>query len=347
MRPVIVGGGPAGAAAAIMLGRAGAEPLVLERSHGPHDTVCGDFLSGEAGAALDRLGVDLAGLGAVPVRWVRLVHGERSATAPLPFPAWGLSRRMLDEALLRRAAACGAEVVRGETVRAVTDDGAVVRAGGGRIAASSVFVATGKHDLRGCARPRVRRMVGFKMYVQLAPEQAEALGGGVEIVLLAGGYAGLQQVEDGRAVLCWLTRGGDAAACLRHPWIARRLRGAVVLTERPFSVAGMPYGFVAEPGRWFRLGDQGAVIPSFAGAGVAIALLSGVGAAGCLLHGDDPAVFQRLCARWARGPVRRAVMLHRLLSSSGWGGSAVGACRAWPGVMAVAARLTRVEGFCR
>ncbi len=343
MRPVIVGGGPAGAAAAISLAQGGAAPLVLERTRGPHDTVCGDFLSGEAGALLHRLGLDLAGLGAVPVRWVRLVRGARSATARLPFPAWSLSRRALDEALLRQAEQFGAEVVRGETVRAVTEDGAVVRSGGGRIAASAVFVATGKHDLRGCARPRVKRAVGFKIYLRLAPEQHEALAGGVEIVLLPGGYAGLQAVEDGRAVLCWLTRDGNAQACLRHPHLALRLRGAVTLTEKPLSVAGMPYGFVARPAPWFRLGDQGAVIPSFAGAGVAIALMSGAGAAECFLRGDDPAVFQRACARWARGPVGRAVMLHRLLSSPVLGRATVAMCRVWPEVMAAAARLTRVR----
>ena len=208
---------------------------------------------------LDRLGVGPDRLGAVPVKWVRLVRGGQSVTAPLPFPARSVSRRVLDEALLQRAAACGAEVVRGETIRAVQSDGTIERAVGGVIR-GTVFLATGKHDLRGSARPRDRRMVGFKTYVRLAQAQFDALAGGVEIVLLPGGYAGLQNVEDGRTVLCWLARGGDARACLAHPHVAARLEGASAMPDRLLSVAGMPYGFLAPPADFFRLGDQAAVM---------------------------------------------------------------------------------------
>lgn len=313
---------------------------MLERSTGPHDKVCGDFLSGKAGAMLERLGVSLDRLGAVPVRWVRLVRGGRSVTAQLPFPAWSVSRRVLDEALLRRAASCGAEIVRGETVRAVRPDGFVECAGGGAIK-GTVFLATGKHDLRGSARPRDRRMVGFKTYVQLARAQFEALVGGVEIVLLPGGYAGLQNVEDGRTVLCWLGRGGDARACLTHPHVTSRLEGASV-PDWLLSVAGMPYGFLAPPADFFRLGDQAAVIPSFAGAGVAIALISGAAAAEAHLRGETPMAFQLRCGQRMGGPVRRATLLHRVLSSRGFGGAAFAACALWPGAMTAAARATRV-----
>lgn len=343
MRPVIVGGGPAGSAAAIVLAQAGAAPLVLERSTGPHDKVCGDFLSGEAGTMLERLGISLDRLGAMPVRWVRLVWGKRSVTSRLPFPAWSLSRRALDEALLQRAAACGTEVVRGETIRSVRPGGTVERAGGGVITSAATFLATGKHDVRGSTRPRDRRMVGFKTYVRLAPAQFEALAGGVEIVLLPGGYAGLQNVEDGRTVLCWLARGGDARVCLAHPHVTSRLKGASMTPDRLLSVAGMPYGFLAPPADFFRVGDQAAVIPSFAGAGVAIALISGAAAAQAYLGGEEPPVFQHSCQRLMRGPVWRAALLHQALSTGGLKGAAFAACALWPGVMAVAARATRVS----
>ncbi|HZF94101.1 MAG TPA: FAD-dependent monooxygenase, partial [Allosphingosinicella sp.] len=47
-RALIVGGGPAGAAAAIALARAGAAPELIERSAGPRDVVCGGFLGWDA-----------------------------------------------------------------------------------------------------------------------------------------------------------------------------------------------------------------------------------------------------------------------------------------------------------
>jgi flavin-dependent dehydrogenase len=43
--PVIIVAGPAGTAAAIMLARAGHQPILIERTAGPTDKVCGDFPS--------------------------------------------------------------------------------------------------------------------------------------------------------------------------------------------------------------------------------------------------------------------------------------------------------------
>ncbi|WP_310475146.1 FAD-dependent monooxygenase, partial [Sandarakinorhabdus sp.] len=84
--PLIVGGGLAGAAAAIDLARAGLPPLLLEREAYAHDKICGEFLSGEAVKALAGLGVDARALGAVPITRVEINAGHRQAAAALPFP---------------------------------------------------------------------------------------------------------------------------------------------------------------------------------------------------------------------------------------------------------------------
>ena len=56
-----------------------------------------------------------------------------------------------------------------------------------------------------CARPpRADGLLGLKMYYALAPDQRAALHGWIELLLLRGGYAGLQLVEQERAVLCML-----------------------------------------------------------------------------------------------------------------------------------------------
>jgi hypothetical protein len=99
---LILGGGPAGSAAAIALARAGIEAELIERSEGPHDTVCGGFMGWDALAALERLGVDPAALGARPIRRLRLISAKRSIEVALPRLAAGLSRRTLDEAMLGR-----------------------------------------------------------------------------------------------------------------------------------------------------------------------------------------------------------------------------------------------------
>ena len=48
MKIVCIGGGPAGSALATRLARSGREVVLVERETGPHDKVCGEFLSWEA-----------------------------------------------------------------------------------------------------------------------------------------------------------------------------------------------------------------------------------------------------------------------------------------------------------
>src|SRR3954465_10669907 len=64
---LIVGGGPAGSAAAIALARGGAMPVVVERSPGGRDIVCGGFLGWDAIAALARLGLEPGAPRAAPL----------------------------------------------------------------------------------------------------------------------------------------------------------------------------------------------------------------------------------------------------------------------------------------
>ncbi len=167
--PVIIGGGPAGAAAAIAIAAAGRDVTLIERNAGPADKVCGDFLSAEAIAMIETLGVDLSAASTISA--VRLVHGNRIAATRLPFTARGMSRRALDEALLRQAQASGATVLRGHRVGAIEPDHGALRlecGSLGRLVADTVFLATGKHELRGAGRPdRGTGLVGLKMYYAL------------------------------------------------------------------------------------------------------------------------------------------------------------------------------------
>lgn len=200
----IIGGGPAGSAAAITLCRAGCRPTLIERASGPAHKVCGDFLSAETIQHVLALGCDPARLGAAPIDRVRLIHGKREAEATLPFPALSLSRWALDQALLEQAERAGATLLTGQTVRRLTraGDGWTIQADA-RHCAGAVFLGTGKHDLRDHPRPRVvQGAIGLKMYFTLAAEARRRLGSATELTLFVGGYAGLQPVEEGRAALC-------------------------------------------------------------------------------------------------------------------------------------------------
>ncbi len=357
---LIVGGGPAGASLAIRLAAAGAQVRLIEGQAGPHDTVCGEFLSFEAGRSLLEVGVDPAALGATPVEAVALCRGARRSSVPLPFRALSLPRRVMDEALLARAAEAGAVLQRGRRAAGLERAGAGWRVrldGGGSIEAARVVLATGKRDLRGWPRPPGPQpdLIGFGQHWRLAPAQAAALGGTVELHLFPGGYAGLQTSGAGRANLCLAVRGGAYAAAGRSwaglmaalgascPGLAARLDGAEPETAKPLAVASIPYGYVRRraDGLW-RLGDQAAVIPSLAGEGMAIAFHSARLAADALLSGATAEDYQRALARDVGRQVGRATWVSRALVRP-WGAAAAGllAGRS-PGLVAAVASATRI-----
>jgi menaquinone-9 beta-reductase len=358
---LIVGGGPAGSAAAITLARAGKAPLVIERSAAASPVVCGGFLGWDALAALRRLGIDVDALGARPIRLVRLFAGNRSAEAELPYEAAGLSRKTLDAALLASAAAAGATVLRGLSVRAVDAEQRSVRLDNGRmLTCDSLFLATGKHELRGMPRDlsdyRAELAAGIRMELRATPDRERALAGIVELHLFQHGYAGLLLQEDGTANLCLsvsqrrLRVAGGAAALLAEIIDEAPALAARVGPDLPVAfaaIAGVPYGWRAQPERdgLFRIGDQGAVIASLVGDGIAIALTSGQAAASAMLAQGASAApdWQRGFAAQAHRPIAVAEALRHGASHPFAANMAVRALALIPGLSRVAARMTRIE----
>ena len=358
MEALIAGGGVAGAAAACLLGP---KATLIEREARAHHKICGEFISHEAQSYLARLGIDPLALGAAPIHAVRLVHGRRAACADLRFQGLSLSRRALDEALLAQAAQAGAELLRGHAIRSTSPAGLEVD-GAGRLAAPAVFLATGKHDLRGARRQSgqaAEDLVGLKMYFVLHPAQRAELAGHVEILLFRGGYAGLQLIEGGVANLCLLINrarfkaAGSAWPGVRLdlertcPHLARRLAGAAEALDRPLSIFRVLYGHLHAPGPadWpglFRLGDQIGVIPSFCGDGISIALHSAFAAVAAHRGADARAYHDRM-RQDIKGQIDRAGWLYR--AGRARPGLAVAAARAWPGALRWVARLTRVPAW--
>ena len=356
---LVIGGGPAGSMAAYLLVEAGEPVTLLEKERGAHHKVCGEFLSREANDYLHRIGVSPEELGAAPIRIVRLSSGARTAEAALPFPALSLSRMVLDEALLARAAATGCDVRRGRCVERLTHEGGAWTAqlsDGETVHARTVFLATGKHDLHGWARAKGRQgdLIGFKLHWRLAPSQTSALRGCMELFLFPGGYGGLSLVERDHANLCLVVRrsalrsagGWDAllAAILAGNKRMRDfLERAETLWPRPLAISPIPYGYLApEPRGLWRLGDQAAVIPSFTGDGMSIALHSAALATGMYLEGKSVDAYNRALHDQLRKSMTLATRLSQAAVTD-FGRRAAPAILSFaPGSMAWIAAATRV-----
>ncbi|MGN6123613.1 MAG: NAD(P)/FAD-dependent oxidoreductase [Sphingomonas oligoaromativorans] len=352
---LIVGGGPAGAAAAIGLARGGRSPLILERQREGADALCGGFLSWTTIAALERLGVPAEGLGGHRIDRMKMFAGHRTACAHLPAPAMGISRQRLDACLLARAELEGAAVERG-VAASHFDDGGITTADGALLRFDRMVLATGKHELRGLARPAAEgdRMVGLRWRLAASPRLLEILAHTIEIHCFRGGYAGLVMQEE-TANLCLavsrrrLAEEGTPDALLlalsrECPALEGRLSASSGLGERQ-AIANMPYGWRARSSlpHVYRIGDQAGVIPSLAGEGLAIALVSGARAARAILQGRAAETFQPRLARHLRRPIGVAGAIADLACRPGGARTIVALAGMSPAIPNLAARLARVR----
>lgn len=354
---LILGGGPAGAAAAIGLARAGLPHLLIERTRETGDALCGGFLSWRTLDTLRALGIEADALNPDTVSRVRVFAQQQMVDAPLPRPAKGVSRHRLDTLMLGRAAALGARVERGVAARAV--DGRSVRLADGTVLEpETLFLASGKHDVRGAARPSDASgddpALGLRVRVGPAPGLTRLVGDAIELHLFDRGYAGLVLQEDRSANLCLavhrsrLTEAGGPRALLaalgrEFPALGERLaygHGGID------AVANVPYGWRARDGvaGLFRLGDQAGVIPSLAGEGMGIAVASGARAAAAYASGGgDAAVrYQRRLARDLRRPLGVAGAVRDLAERPALASPALAMARLVPGLMHLVAAATRI-----
>ncbi len=133
---LVVGGGPAGAAAGFWLAKAGHDVCVLERKEFPRDKTCGDGLTPRAVHQLREMGLEPA-IAARHHRHDGLRAEAHGITLELPwpehpvFPSYGyvVRRRDLDQMVAEQAAAAGAAVRQSsEALRPLTRDGHVIGA---------------------------------------------------------------------------------------------------------------------------------------------------------------------------------------------------------------------------
>jgi len=292
---IVVGGGPAGTAAAITASRLGAKVLLLERGRLPRQRVCGEFVSAESLELLAGLLAESApGLLADSVRITaaRLFVDGSTIPTPVDPAAASIARFDLDAALWNAATQARVNGRSQATVESIEHrDKFVIKSSVGIFQSRALVLAAGRwSNLDSHARVDEHsgeQWIGIKAHFgEEAPPES------VDLYFFEGGYCGVLPVRlagddlTGRVNACAMVRAEVArnlAEVFRlHPELQKRSRGWQPLME---SVTTFPLVF-REPcpveDRVLRVGDAAGFVDPFVGDGISLALRSGALAADCL-----------------------------------------------------------------
>lgn len=327
---LVVGGGPAGLAAALHAAQAGLEVVVCEQRDGVVDKACGEGLMPGAVAALAAVGVDPTGHELAGIRYLAAGHSVDAAFRD--GPGRGVRRTTVHAAMRDAALAAGVRIEQ----RAVTDvrqTAAGVAAGDLR--ARYLIAADGLHSpLRrqlGLDHPAPgRRRYGLRTHVRMAPWTSF-----VEVHWAAETEAYVTPVADDLVGIAMLTsaRGPFDDHLARFPALRDRIDGAArdgdVLGAGPLRQRARSQ----TAGRVLLVGDAAGYVDALTGEGIALAIAQARAAIAAIVA-DDPGGYDR---EW-----RRVTRRYRLMTSA-----LVGATRARPvrsRLVPAAERFPRVFG---
>jgi flavin-dependent dehydrogenase len=285
----VVGGGPAGLAAAIACAERGARVLVLEKGEAPVDKACGEGLLPPAVNALERLGVLplLAPADCARLEGLRYIQEDGSkAEARLPSPGLGVRRLVLSRALARRAEALGVEMrlhcavhrMRRDKSRAILELGPEVHPE--TIETQLVIAADGlASPLRHAAeldRPPRRsapRRFGMRRHFRMSGP-----GPFVEIHLTEGIEAYLTSVGPERVGLAFLWADGVLgekasypALLARFPALSARLEGVEADSEVRGAGPFLRHARRRVADRLVLIGDAAGYVDAITGEGLSLA----------------------------------------------------------------------------
>ncbi|MEV4541528.1 geranylgeranyl reductase family protein [Micromonospora echinaurantiaca] len=279
---VVVGAGPAGAAAALAARRSGARVLLLDRADFPRDKACGDGVAAHALDVLADLGVPDAVAGYPPLPALRLVGpGGGAVSRALPRPAYTVPRSVFDARLVSAAVAAGARLRRHGVRRVEVRDDRVVL--DGEVAARAVVGADGAGSV-------VRRALGHPVnpdrHLALAIRgYAPALPGPPEQLIVTSAprwpaYAWSFPIGDGRANVGYgeVLRGEPLTRAHLLDRLGALLPGTDPATVSDLRAHHLPLSTHRPPpgrGRVVLAGDALSLINPFTGEGIFYALLSG------------------------------------------------------------------------
>jgi flavin-dependent dehydrogenase len=284
----IVGGGPAGLAAAIAACSRGCKVTLADRSAPPIDKACGEGIMPDGVAAAGALGISLEAAGGWPFRGIRFCDSDLAVEAPFPQGVgFGMRRTALHELMVERAAQAGVRMLWRADVSGLERDG--VRIGGQLWRARWVVGADGGNSVvrrwAGLdASAFDSRRYGFRRHYPIAP------------------WSDFMEIHWGEGCQLYVTPVGGAETCVvlissdhrqrldhvlpRFPLLARRLATAGAASSERGGVSASRRLARVWRGNVALVGDASGSVDAITGEGLCLLFQQAVALADAIEAGD-------------------------------------------------------------
>lgn len=216
----VIGGGPSGSAAAMLLSEHGYSVALIEKKNFPREVLCGEFVSKEVIEFLktNSLYNDFLKLNPNPISLFRFIGSNGiDVSSSLDFPSYGIKRSKLDHFLLSKAIERGAEIFQPVEVKELSwqDNGYLVTLKSdikeeSKIQATIIIAAYGKQNILDKLSGRdfyseKSLLNGIKFHIERSMFKNY---NPAEIIILDGPdiYMGLNAVDPNIVTLCFLER---------------------------------------------------------------------------------------------------------------------------------------------
>ena len=303
----VIGGGPAGLAAAIASRKKGFRVVVADGARWPIEKACGEGLMPETLAALRELGVSIRATDGHVLRGVKFVGKQSEVEARFPAElAVGMRRVTLHARMVEAAMNCGVEMLWDTPVTAISTDGVALASGpggwfvrarwiigadgiGSRVRMWSKLEASKQRDRRFAIR-RHYRMAPWSEFVEVHwGERAQAY-----VTPVGANETSVVTIsrEGGAKTVSLEADFPELAERLRGVEITSRERGAITMTQRLRRV---------QRGNVALVGDASGSVDAITGEGLALGFRQAMALADALERGDL-STYEAAHRRLARRP---------------------------------------------
>jgi flavin-dependent dehydrogenase len=291
---IIIGGGLAGLASAILLARKNYSVIVLEKESYPKHKVCGEYISMESKPFLEDLGLQINNMQLPIIDTLQLTDSRgNELTEHLPEGGFGISRYKLDALLANIAEDAGATIytkTRANDI-AYLNDLFTVKASNKTFSAKVVCGTWGK-----------RSNIDVKWERSFIKEKNKALnnyiavkyhvsypwpGNYIGLHNFSNGYCGISQIEDNKCCVCYLTTAAtlhksennvkklERDVVMKNPWLSRIFSNAGFLYQSPVTISQISFDKKEQVHEHvLLLGDAAGMITPLCGNGMSMAFHS-------------------------------------------------------------------------